>query len=132
MLHQQKKIYHILCLIFFRHHQEVFAFLLSYRHTICYHKGFLSFISYAFYSHKFSISFHISVSRSRGRIISFHRLCVAPDYTLYSLRFGLAFQPSRLIPRFILGNSGFYRVLSCQALYNSVLQILDMRFVSSP
>ena len=38
--------------------------------------------------------------RSRGRIISFHRLCVAPDCTLYSLRFGLAFQPSRLIPRF--------------------------------
>nr|DAK80038.1 MAG TPA: hypothetical protein [Caudoviricetes sp.] len=38
--------------------------------------------------------------RSRGRIISFHLLCVAPDYTLYSLRFGLAFQLSRLIPQF--------------------------------
>nr|DAK28077.1 MAG TPA: hypothetical protein [Caudoviricetes sp.]DAS54645.1 MAG TPA: hypothetical protein [Bacteriophage sp.]DAV40635.1 MAG TPA: hypothetical protein [Caudoviricetes sp.] len=29
--------------------------------------------------------------RPRGRIISFHHLCVAPDLTQLSLRFGLAY-----------------------------------------
>ena len=43
-------------------------------------------------SFKFSISFHLTVSRPRGRIISFHLLCVAPDYALHSLRFGLPYR----------------------------------------
>lgn len=47
------------------------------------------------------------MSRPRGEIISFHSLCVAPDYTKYSLRFGLAVKPSRLIPRFKHGNIAY-------------------------
>jgi len=43
------------------------------------------------------------LSRPRGNIISFQFLCSAPDYGSRSLRLGLAFQPSRLIPRFKVG-----------------------------
>ena len=70
---------------------------------VCYRKGFLSFTSYDYYSRKLSISFHLQLYllRCRGLVEElFHLLCVAPDCSFYSLRFGSAFQLSRLIPRF--------------------------------
>ena len=86
-------------------------------------KAFYPLVLILLYSYKLSISFHprhivrfdcwrnnlkkSSILLCRGLVeglyyLVFHPLCVAPDcyIVIHSLRFGLASQPSRLIPRF--------------------------------